>query len=29
MERVIQHNDGKAEVLNEVEDGVYMAVIKN
>ena len=26
---VIQHNDGKAQVLNEVEGGVTVAVIKS
>jgi hypothetical protein len=28
MERVIQHNDGRAEVVTELEDAVYLAVIK-
>ncbi len=28
MERVIRHNDGKAEVVSEREDAVYLAVIK-
>jgi hypothetical protein len=28
MERVIQHNDGRAEVVREREGAVYLAVIK-